>query len=173
MSFQSQLHPTRDPEQNLPSGGGRVWPIAITVFFVLFISFLVSFAVFASRQSVDLVQSDYYEQEIRYQEQFDRIARTQELGSEAAIVYDAAQACITVTLPRSPGATPSGAIQLYRPSDAQLDQELRLALDQKGQQRVDTRPLRAGLWKVRVRWAVDGREFYLDQPVVVGSAGPS
>ena len=53
------------------------------------------------------------------------------------------------------------------PSDARLDQNIRLAVDQKGSQLVDTKKLRPGLWKVRVEWSVNGEEFFFDKSIVV------
>jgi hypothetical protein len=38
-----------------------------------------------------------------------------------------------------------------------------------GIQEVDAQKLRAGLWKVRVFWNVDGQEYFFDQPIVVGA----
>ena len=32
---------------------------------------------------------------------------------------------------------------------------------------LDTKPLRPGLWKVRVQWTVGGEDYYLDQIVVI------
>ncbi len=45
-------------------------------FFILFGGYIAGFIVFASRQKMDLVRNDYYDQEIRYQQQIDRVQRT-------------------------------------------------------------------------------------------------
>src|ERR1043166_2848691 len=46
--------------------GRNPWPTAIIGYFVVFISFLIGFVAFASRQKVDLVQKDYYAEEILF-----------------------------------------------------------------------------------------------------------
>jgi nitrogen fixation protein FixH len=148
--------PTRNP-----------WPVAIVSFFILFSSGLTAFIVFAAHQHVDLVRPDYYEQEIRFQEQLDRANRAQLLPQPAAIAYDQAQHCITVKLPPAHTTPSSGRICLYRPSDAKLDQEIPLTVDGEGAQRIDAGLLRSGLWKVRVQWTVSGQEYYCDRAIVV------
>ena len=45
-----------------------------------------------------------------------------------------------------------------------------LALNAEGMQRLDAKDLRDGLWKVRVKWTVQGQEYFLDQPVIVTGA---
>jgi hypothetical protein len=119
---------------------------------------------------MELVRPDYYEQEIRFQEQIDREDRTRRLGGEAAIVYDAAREEITIVLPSAhAGRHASGRIEFYRPSDASLDCGLRLAVNAAGVQRVNAKPFRVGLWKVRLFWSVDNQEFFFDRAIVVGS----
>src|SRR5262245_24832520 len=75
------------------------WPISIIAFFALFIMFIVAFIVFAMRQEVDLVRHDYYDQEVRFQQQLDRLTRSRFLSAEVAISYDAGHQQITLKLP--------------------------------------------------------------------------
>ena len=146
------------------------WPFAIIAFFALFITGMAVFIVFATRNRMELVRSDYYEQEIRFQQQIDREDRTRRLRAEAAISYDAARGEITIVLPSTHAGRPaSGRIEFYRPSDASLDRGLQLTVNSEGVQRVDARQLRFGLWKVRIFWTVDNQEFFLDRTIVVGS----
>ncbi len=144
------------------------WPAAIIGFFVVFISFTVGIIGYISDQKMDLVRGDYYEDEIRYQKQLDRINRTRELNSQITVGYDRASDLITINLPpAAPARALEGRIQLYRPSDETLDREVALALSPAGRQDVDTKSLRPGLWKVRVYWKMDGQDYYFGQSVVV------
>jgi nitrogen fixation protein FixH len=145
----------------------HIWPASIVAFFIVFIAGLVAFIIFASTQRDDLVQPDYYEAEIRYQRQIDRIQRTQSMAQPAAIHYDAARRQITIQLPPAHARGSSGQVHLYRPADARLDQELPLAVDNDGVQHVDAATLRSGLWKVRVQWSVADQEYFLDQSIVL------
>ena len=143
------------------------WPIAIVSWFVVFAAFIACFIVWAFRQREDLVSANYYEQEVLYQRQIERLHNTAALPSGSSVAFDADTAQILITLPQTPAPPVGGRIHLYRPSDARLDRELPLAKGAAGVQRLDARGLKSGLWKIRVEWSAGGREFYLDQQLVV------
>lgn len=146
------------------------WPIAIIAFFIVFASFLATFVVWALGQKQDLVTENYYEQEIRYQEQLDRLNRTQAQAVQTTVTFDAVRHCIVINLPAAQAAGASGKIQLYRPSNARLDHEVPLAINAGGMQTLDAKAMAAGLWKVRIHWSVNGQDYFFDQAVVVTGA---
>ena len=145
------------------------WPVGIVAFFAAAICGAVIFVIFCSRNRVDLVTADYYEQEVRYQDQLDRAQRASSLQAPAKINYDTASQLITVLLPAehlSPEL--KGWIQLYRPSAASMDQKLALQVNASGAQMIDARSLSDGLWRVRVSWNLNGEDYYCDEKVVIG-----
>lgn len=144
------------------------WPYAIVAYFVVFITGIVTWVVFAVHHEDQLVRPDYYEHEIRFQQQIDRVARTSALTSPVQILYHQKEQTISLALPANHTADSSqGVIRLYRPSDARLDREVKLALDEHGSQTVDVSNLPSGLWKVHLSWTTEGSEYYFDQPLVV------
>lgn len=130
--------------------------------FAIFITAIVVWIVYASRQRMELVNSDYYAQEILYQNRMDAAARA---SGKAEIAYDTAKQLITIRIPDAQKIS-DGEIHFYCPNNAKLDHKLKLALN-AGAQRLDSGSLRAGLWKVRVHWKVDGADFYSDKSIVV------
>lgn len=140
------------------------WPTGVVVAFAVFIPVTAGLILLALANQHELTRPDYYEQELRHQRQVDSAARARELGTAASITFSAAQQRITVSLPaeHALGAA-TGHVQLYRPSEAGLDREVPLALDPAGVQTLDVPELRPGLWKVRVAWAVEGRDYLLEQ----------
>jgi nitrogen fixation protein FixH len=145
--------------------------VSIISFFALAILGSVIFVSFCLRHPVDLVAADYYEQEIRYQGQIDRIRQTQSLAASAAAKYDPQTRTITVSLPPDQAqGQASGTIHLYRPSTERQDRQIPLAPGTDGVQTIDARDLLPGLWKVRVSWTVGRQEYYLDQRIVVEHA---
>lgn len=151
------------------TSAGSLWPTAITSFFIVAIIFIVTFIAWAVRQRDDLVSADYYEREVRYQSQLDTLNRSQAVAAKTVVTFEPAHRAIVINLPEAKAMGTTGSIHLYRPSDARLDRELPLALTADGTQRLDTKQLRDGLWKVRVKWNANGRDFFLDQPVIVTS----
>lgn len=144
----------------------NLWPYAIIAWFVIFISALATWAVVATHNSVDLVRQDYYEEELRFQQQIERVNRTAQMRKDITVTTDASS--LTFKLPLDEAAAkPTGEIQLYRPSDASLDKKIALDVNDSGLQRIDASALKGGLWKVRVYWKVGQAEYYFDQSVVL------
>jgi hypothetical protein len=149
------------------------WPVGLVVFFIVFTAYIIGFVIFASRQKMDLVRQDYYDQEIRFQQQIDRVQRSAPVLADASIDYDRAGDLVTVSLPSASQNGMSGMVSFYRPSDAGLDSNVKLGLDAAGRQSVSVRSLQAGLWKVRVQWEAAGREYYFEKPIVIGRPASS
>jgi nitrogen fixation protein FixH len=121
-------------------------------------------------QKNDLVRPDYYEQEIRYQSQIDRVERTRRAAAEANIAYDPARNRLTIALPPAQAVGPiTGTIELYRPSASALDHSLPLKVDSSGLQSLDTAALAPGLWRVRVSWTAGKEDYHVEKKVIIGS----
>jgi hypothetical protein len=166
--------PNENPDtENRPAQAGAVvrrtfWPYGVILAFVLFISGTIGLVVMACSQKMDLVSSDYYEQEIKFQNHLDQLNRAQDLSANASVVYDTATQSILICLPTAHvHAGVIGNIVLYRPSAAGLDRQLKLELDQEGVQRLATAALVPGLWKVRVSWLSGAKEYLIEQSIVI------
>lgn len=148
----------------------NLWPMGLVAAFGVFISGTVALIVLSARTQTDLVSQDYYERELRYQEDIDRRTRTQALEGQVQVRYDADRRQLTFALPAAHAAKRAeGEIQLYRPSAAGLDRRVPLTVDSRGQQILDATTLSDGLWRVRVTWRVGGEEFSCDEKVIVGA----
>lgn len=147
----------------------NLWPIGVIVFCALFVLGTATLIVVACSQNTDLVSPDYYEQELRFQGQIDRVERTRRAAGQASISYDSAAQRIIVSLP--PGHARGnvwGSIELYRPSAAALDRTVKLEPDTSGVQCLDANRLQPGLWKVRLSWTAEKENYYLEQKLIVG-----
>lgn len=145
-----------------------LWPLAIVGAFALFILGIVTLIIAASSQRADLVSADYYEQEVRYQDQIERLRRTEPFDREIQAKMDAAAGSLVISLPAAhAGRNPTGWIRFYRPDAARLDQEFVLNPDAQGRQQLSIAGMSAGLWKVRLEWTVDREEFYADRQIVI------
>lgn len=161
---------------DLTSASGRTlnpWPVAILAAFMLFISATAGLIALSAWRPDDLVAADYYEQEIRYQHQLDRLNRTQPLLAGIVVDFDPAQHSVRIALPSAHAAgLAEGRIQLYRPSAKALDREFPLRLDPHGFQMLDVRRLLPGLWKVRIHWSADGQEYFVERSLVIPPRSP-
>jgi nitrogen fixation protein FixH len=141
------------------------WPISIIAFFTVAVLGSGSMVVFCSRQPAELVAADYYDQEVHFQGQMEGARRAQQQG-KANVGYDVATRRITVSLPPEPlRGSVMGTIQLYRPSSVAMDRKFKFELGTNGTQTIDAASLQPGLWKVRLAWALNGEDYYFDQPL--------
>jgi nitrogen fixation protein FixH len=166
------------PESRSPAAGNRpggkpgwnAWPVAIMVFFAVAIAACAAFVAFCVRNPSDLVAEDYYEQELRYGKQMERIQRANEAGRPASVVYDAGSRLIVISLPADAAAGgATGEVRLYRPSAAALDRHLKLDLKANSTQEIDAAGLQPGLWRVKISWNAGGREYFLEKSVRIES----
>lgn len=144
----------------------NLWPYGIIAFFVLLFCGIITVIVIAVTHTESMVSEKYYDQEMAFQNQIDSANRAKDSG--ASISRDFANGNIVVTLPTSQLAqNVSGTIELYRPSDPKLDQELRLAPEANGTQTLDVSKLTTGLWQIRAKWNAGGQSYYLQERIVV------
>jgi nitrogen fixation protein FixH len=147
------------------------WPFAIILTFALFLAGTIGLVVMACTHRTDLVNANYYEQELKFQGQIERVKRTQHLATQATVHYDTTGRRIMLCLPAEQnGKGVTGSIQLYRPSAAKLDRQLALQVDSHGRQSLDASELQPGLWKIRVTWTANNEDYFIDEKVVIKGA---
>jgi len=169
MNLSSAPLPVDGPADLSATPSWNPWPYALIAYFAVFISAVVAFTAWSLHQKMDLVGADYYDQDIRYQSQIDRIARTAAVSPEVQVEY--LQGQVVLQLPREQAVRGiSGTVQLYRPSNAGMDRTVPLAVDPSGTQRIEAKNLIPGLWRIRMGWKVGNEEFFRDTTVVVPHA---
>lgn len=137
------------------------WGKGILLTIIAFVGFIMTLVVISVRQDdIHLVTENYYEKEIKYQDQIDRESAGAGLDREV-LVFDAQSKSILLDLP----VGTKGSLQLFRPSDARLDQELILDITDVGKTSVFLDKLKSGYWRVQLTWTEDGVEFYQEKKI--------
>ena len=144
------------------------WGWGIAILFAFFIVLLIVFVVLSTLNRFDLVSNDYYKEEIGYQKQIDRIARSQTLEQALTWQYDKMNQIITVNFPATidPGKI-SGKIVFFRPSDAKKDRLIIIQPDSHGRQQIDVHTLSSGFWRMKIFWQSELSEFYHEEQVTI------
>lgn len=148
--------------------GKSRWGVGIFMFYGLFVAAVLALVLFASLQEIQLVEQDYYEKELVFQQQIDRVKRTLELPSAVTFDYDRANRVIAISYP--PEVEPSrlaGRISLMRPSNADLDRTVKVLPDSTGRQVIDASALERGMWRLKASWKIDDVEYYNEDMIVV------
>jgi nitrogen fixation protein FixH len=142
------------------------WPVGIVVFFVLLLCGMATVVAISVTHRETMVNPNYYEQELKFQNQIDSAARAQKAG--ARVQLNAPAGRFEVMLPAQQlAARLSGTIEFYRPSAAELDREYPLAPGADGTQFVDISKLAAGPWQVRVKWNAGGQDYFLEEKITL------
>ena len=157
-------NPSNEPPQ---TPGKSPWPLGITLFYVGFAVVLIGYAIVISRTTTfDLVSKNYYAEELAYQDRIDARNRVAALPESPTL---------TLTPPRLVLAFPTnyldrvegGLLHLYRPSDSKLDQMIPLEAGAKAARSVDVADKAKGLWKAKLRWRMDGEDYYLEETLIL------
>ncbi len=142
------------------------WGIGIAVAYSVFFLAMVSMVIASRFQRSDLVTRDYYEQEIRYQEQVDRLARTAAHGHALDIRFDTALNAVIVQFPTTvAGSNVSGKIALFRPANAAYDKTFDISIDAANRQILSCDRLPRGMWRIKIAWRIDSEEYYTEEIV--------
>jgi hypothetical protein len=140
------------------------WPIVITIFCVAAFALAASVVVVMVGKKVELVASDYYEQDLKHGERMIQEKRTRELGNRIGVRYQPDTQCIAVSFPDH---TATGTITLYRPSDAAMDRTIRIDLGPDNQQLISGIDLAGGLWRVQCQWRQGEQDYYYSDAVMI------
>jgi len=135
------------------------WGTGIVILIGVFLGISISTGIYMMSQDVNLVADDYYDKEIKYQHQIDRIERTKKLNEENIIAYNGTTIIIKLP-PKLKNKNVEGEIHFYRPSDASADLRIPLSIDSSGVQVIPVSALTKGLWTVKVDWLVHGNEYF-------------
>jgi hypothetical protein len=144
------------------------WPVGIAIIYTSFVLVLVAFVIYSRYQQVDLVAEDYYDQEIKYQQQINRIDRAQSLSEPVNWIYENKKRSLIVKFPSDFDFNQvRGNILFFRPSDAQQDKLVALNLSPEGTQIISTKNLTPGFWKIKIFWHVNKIDYYKEGILVI------
>ena len=136
----------------------------IFVSFVLFAIFIASLVAVCIRQDINLVSSDYYQQEINHQQKINLSQNAQSLTIVPEITISGT--VVTITYEEF-NRLESGELKLLRPSDVNLDRKFKLEASTERQQHFPLVTWQKGLYRASMQWVMDGREYYIEKLIVM------
>ncbi len=138
------------------------WGKGIAAVYISFVALILGFVFYFMNQDVDLVTHKYYDEEIKYQDQIERIKRTNVLEEKPKIEVE--NRVLKLVFPKMLLDKPvTGTINFYRPADKRRDFSININLDKDGTQKIAQGKLNTGLWKIKLSWISDGLEYYNEQ----------
>jgi hypothetical protein len=136
--------------------------LAVYIIFVLGIAFMVYKS---STQNTDLVTTDYYAKELKYQEKIDEVKRVSALSSP--VEYAVNGNTIIIQFPKDfLGKQITGEAVLYCPSDEKKDLKKTFIL--KDEALIMEIPTgRKGLYELHVSWQEGGVTYYFEKKIFI------
>jgi hypothetical protein len=142
------------------------WGTGILLSIIVFMMILIGIVYVFMNQDVDLVTQNYYGKELKYQKQIDKINNTNETGKHVGIALQ--NNFVQLTFPDSVFARKaSGTIYFYRPSGSKKDFSVPMAVSVNNTQVINAAALDKGLWRVKVEWGMDGKDFYSEKSLMI------
>lgn len=139
------------------------WGKSIVLAFALFVIFIGTLVTVCVRQDISLVTRDYYKEELAYQQQIDRISHTARLSIRPALSVEHGYLLKVDYADLSKVDT--GELELFRPSDAAMDKRFKLTKTAETSVYFSTSGMEKGMYRARLRWTMDGEQFFLEQVI--------
>lgn len=135
--------------------------VAIIIGMLLFIGTLVFIA---TRQHFDLVDDDYYQKAIAYQQQIEKIRNANALTQGIQIVQQS-DFLEVVFPPQANKNTLEGSIYFYSPVDKSNDFKVDIKPDEDLKQIIPTGELKSGRYTLKVDWKSNGIGYYHESKI--------
>jgi hypothetical protein len=143
------------------------WGLRIILLYTAFVGGMLFLVYKCTQQNIDLVSTDYYAQEIKYQEKIDRLNNSQDQDVRLDVVYAAEKELIQITFPASSTTNnTTGEIVLFRPDNSKLDFKIPIDITD-GIQNISTEKLSKGLWRVKSSWSTDDTPYYQEEKIFI------
>lgn len=136
------------------------WIVVAFTLFALFIGTLVTLCV---REDISLVSKDYYKEELAYQTQLERLNNTERLHQKPVVKLMGEELRITWA---ERSLIEKGELKLFCPSNSKLDKQF--TLQHASEQVFNMALLKRGLYKVKLNWTMDGKDYYYEQEIYIG-----
>ena len=134
------------------------WGNAIFLVMTAFILLMTSFMIRAASNQEELVAENYYELEVKYQQQIDRLNNTGSLSDD--VLMEIVGAELVITFPAEVrGMTLSGELYLQRPSDSRADARIPVRVDADGRMTVPVGQRLKGAYNALLEWKAGDHEY--------------
>ena len=144
------------------------WGHYITISFIIFAGIVFMMAYISMNTDVNLVAPDYYKQEIRYQQQIDKITNFNSLKIKPTFKLNISSQNIEISFPTDLSADlKNGKILLFRPSQKESDMLYTINLDNTGNQLLSMKGMQNGLWKAKINFQIGDELYYHEKNIIL------
>lgn len=141
------------------------WGYKILVVYIIFVAGIAFMVFKSSNEKMDLVTTDYYAKELKYQDKIDATTRANLLSE--SIRYDINDKQIVLHFPKDfAGKKISGSAELYCPSDENKDIKKDFVADD-ATVTININAGNKGQQELHISWNVDGIDYYFEKKIFI------
>ncbi|MCU0429409.1 MAG: FixH family protein [Cytophagaceae bacterium] len=138
------------------------WGHYIILSFVFFAAFILYLVYRSSQYTVDLVSEDYYQRELDFQQQLDK------MNNAASHKVQLHWSDSTLILEFPDTTDFDGAhLRFMRPSDSRLDRKWMVADLQHARKIVPLSSLKTGLYTLSIEWSDTRKAYYQEEQIMI------
>lgn len=142
------------------------WGTGIFIVIAMFVGACVTFIIYSQHEKWSLVEEDYYPKELRHEEKLVKIRNANALSMQLEIKHDKSNLILQFPVDFR-GKALTGNINVYRPSDENLDMMLPIAVDTSLIQSIPLNKLSKGYYVIKVDWASGKTNYYKEQDIFI------
>lgn len=142
------------------------WGNKLLITFVVFGSGMIFLVYRCMKTEFELVDKDYYKNELAYQQVIDATQRTGKLSSPAR--FTQSESGLQLQLPpEMKGRSITGDILFYCAYDSHKDKRVSLALNGSAFQQFDQPLLAPGTYVAKLSWSDGPEQYYFETPLTI------
>jgi hypothetical protein len=134
------------------------WGKSIIVVYTIFVIGIVFLVYKSSQQKIDLVDPNYYQQEIQFQKEIDDSQNANRHHYNANVITENGEEFIVVD--SNCGKILKGDAQFYCPSDSKKDVKMILPQTTNSKWKIPTNALKNATYKLKVKWMNEQSESF-------------
>ncbi len=141
------------------------WGTKILIVYITFVLGILFMVYKSSTQTTDLVTTDYYAKELKYQDKIDEIKRVSKLA--APVECGISDNALTIQFPKDfAGRQLAGEAVLYCPSDEKKDMKKNFTLkDEPLQMQIPAG--NKGLYELHLSWKDGAVTYYFEKKIII------
>jgi hypothetical protein len=141
------------------------WGTGILIVIIVFIGAVVAFFFYSRSLQNNLVEEDYYEKELVYQQKIDKMRNVDRLSGK--VILEKAGDSLLARFPREFGKDPAaGTMLFYRPSDKSKDFTVRFTTSPSTTVAIGLKSRLRGKWIVKMEWEAGGVAYYQEETLI-------
>ena len=141
------------------------WGTSIAIFYGLFVIVMVGAVIKASQLGVPLVQDEYYQADINYEEFRTKRQNALKLEEGPKVMVKHQTGQVVVDFPDQKGI--KGELQLYRPSQTGVDHIMPITVNDSGLMIIPLEKIQKGRWTIKLDWTSSDVGYFWEDDIVI------